>query len=82
MLQYLQAWQYNKAIVHANLMLDLGNNQIEIVNVFKSFEEVWDKLRYVMIIQINQLGLRPRNNLPSSNDAEQWNNDTMFYRNI
>jgi hypothetical protein len=48
----------------------LGNNQIEIVIAFKSFEEVWDKLHYVMIIQINQLGLWARNNLPSSNDAK------------
>jgi hypothetical protein len=78
MLQYLQAWQYNKAIVHANIMLHLGNNQIEIVKAFKSFEEVWDKLHYDMIIKINQLGLWPRNNLPSSNDAKWWNNDTMF----
>lgn len=57
MLQYLQAWQYSKAIAHANLMLHLGNNWIEIVKTFKSVEEVWDKLHYVMIIQINQLGL-------------------------
>jgi hypothetical protein len=78
MLQYIQAWQYNKAIAHANLILHLGNNQIEIVIALKSFEEVWDKLHYVMIIQINQLGLWPRNNIPSSNDAKWWNNDTMF----
>ncbi len=47
MLQYLQAWQYNKAIAHAKLILHLGNNQIEIVIAFKSFEEVW--ISFIML---------------------------------
>jgi hypothetical protein len=44
---------------------------LKLIDVAISFEEVWDKLHYVMIIQISQLGLWPRNNLPSSNDAKQ-----------